>query len=209
MEKNSDNLLVSLFDLNGIISQPYRENEWDVIQIDIQKGDDLMNIQYHYWEAISRMGYKKIIVIAAMPCTDYALSGARHFAEKDKDRRTEASNKLLDKVKECIEILNPFAWQLENPKSRIHKLNPWLGQRPVQVFNPCDFAGYSPDPEKDRYNKETWLFGKFNSMTPKRIEPIYKENPGWKNLGGKSIETKNARSITPLGFAYAFYHANN
>lgn len=201
-------LLVSLFDRTGNISQPYKENGWDIIQIDIQNGQDILKIQSHYWETLKNK-YEKIIVIAAIPCTDFAACGAKHFKNKDANRETEQSNLLVDATKMCIEILNPFAWQIENPKSRIHKLHPWIGQRPVQIFNPCDFAGYSPEPDNDLYNKETWLFGKFNTMEKKRIEPIYKENPGWKNLGGKSLETKNARSITPLGFAYAFYAANH
>ena len=79
----------------------------------------------------------------------------------------------------------------------------------IQKFNPCDFAGYSPNPDNDRYNKETWLFGRFNKLTVKRLEPFTKENPGWRDLGGKSERTKELRSITPMGFANAFYEANH
>jgi len=46
-------------------------------------------------------------------------------------------------------------------------------------------------------------------MEKKRLEPFEKENPGWKNLGGKSERTKELRSVTPLGFSYAFYEANH
>lgn len=143
------------------------------------------------------------------PCTDYAVSGAKHFAKKDANGETEYSQKLVAKTKEIIDYFNPFAWQVENPKTRIHKLNPWIGQRPKFVFNPCDFAGYDPNPDDSRYNKETWLFGKFNDPVPKRMEPLGKEYPGFTNLGGKSLATKNARSVTPLGFSYAFYAANH
>jgi len=45
-------------------------------------------------------------------------------------------------------------------------------------------------------------------MILNRLEPIHKENPGWKKYGGKSLETKNARSVSPLGYCYAFYHTN-
>jgi hypothetical protein len=38
---------------------------------------------------------------------------------------------------------------------------------------------------------------------------LQKEFPGHVNLGGKSERTKELRSITPLGFAYAFYKFNN
>lgn len=146
------------------------------------------------------------------PCTDYALSGSRHFASKDSDGKTEASQKIVAKTIEIIKYFqsqrNLLFWQLENPMSRIHTLNPWLG-KPLLKFNPCDYAGYSPDPEKDRYNKATWLWGDFNIPEKKRIEPIYKENPGWKLYGGKSERTKELRSVTPLGFCEAFYQANH
>lgn len=76
-------------------------------------------------------------------------------------------------------------------------------------FHPCDYAGFDPAPENSRYNKTTWLWGKFNNALPIRhMPPLSKEYPGFTKLGGKSLKTKNARSITPLGFAYAFYEAN-
>lgn len=207
-----DNLLISLYDLTGNASRPYRENGWHVIQVDQQLGTDIMEWDYNKFYADYLMKYSpggKIIIIAMCPCTDYAVSGAKHFAKKELTGETEASQKLVAKTKEIIDYFNPFAWQIENPKTRIHKLNPWIGQRPKFVFNPCDFAGYDPNPDDSRYNKETWLFGKFNDPIKKRMEPLGKEYPGFRNLGGKSLKTKNARSVTPLGFAYAFYEANH
>lgn len=91
--------------------------------------------------------------------------------------------------------------------SRIHKLNPWMGDV-KHKFNPCDYAGYLDNPTPDLYNKKTWLWGSFTEPVKKRIEPIYKENPGWKLYGGKSEKTKAARSVTPMGFCWAFYHHN-
>lgn len=63
-----------------------------------------------------------------MPCTDYAVSGARWFKAKDEDGRTAKSQLLVDKTKEIIEYFEPIFWVVENPVSRIHKLNPWLGE---------------------------------------------------------------------------------
>lgn len=205
------NLLISLYDRTGNWSRPYREAGWNVKQIDIQWGNDIFKWNYkNTLGGLHCLDYDKIIILAAQPCTDYAVSGAKHFAKKDIDGRTAESERMVAKTKEIIDYFKPYAWALENPKTRIHKLNEWIGQRPKYVFNPCDFAGYNPDnPEDDRYNKETWLFGKFNDPVKKRLEPLGKEYPGFKNFGGKSLETKNARSITPLGFAYGFYEANH
>ena len=62
--------------------------------------------------------------------------------------------------------------------------------------------GYLNKEERDteRYNKQTWLWGDFRNPAKKRLEPLSKDFPGWKKYGGKSLKTKNARSITPLRF---------
>lgn len=222
-------LLISLFDHSGNASKPYRDSgEWEVIQIDIKNGMDILTWDYKYdfnlmrqkieHDAINRgqllIGQTYEIttgIIAMIPCTDYALSGARHFKMKDLHGITEVSQMLVERTKEIIDYFDTMSklefWQIENPMSRIHTLNPWMG-KPRLKFNPCDYAGYSPNPDNDRYNKMTWIWGKFNVPDKKYLPPFQKENPGWKNLGGKSERTKELRSITPLGFCYAFYEAN-
>lgn len=207
-----EKLLISLFDYTGNASRPYKENGWDVVQVDIKLGIDIkgfnpLKLLDKYPYALPNIG-----IIAMIPCTDYALSGAKHFKQKDADGRTAKSQELVEKTRLIIDFFDNERllqfWQIENPMSRIHKLNPWMGD-PVLKFNPCDFAGYDPIPENSQYNKRTWLWGNFNIPEKKRLEPIYKENPGWKKLGGKSERTKELRSITPLGFSYAFYEANH
>jgi hypothetical protein len=197
------NLLISLFDHSGNASRPYMENGWKVVQVDIKHGVDIMEWDYNGIAA------DKIGIICMQPCTAYANSGNRHKASRLADGQFEYHQKLVAKSKEIIDYFNPFFWQLENQMTDIHKKNPWIGQRPKLVFDPCDFAGYDPVPDNSRYNKKTWLFGKFNDPVSKRLEPLSKANPGWSNLGGKSERTKELRSITPLGFAYAFYEANH
>ena len=201
------NTLISLFDATGNIQQPYKEAGWNIIQIDLELGTDILQWDYKNVQVFGKVG-----IIAAIPCTDYALSGAKHFKAKDEDGRTAASQKLVAKVKEIIDYFRDqyglMFWQIENPMTRIHWLNPWIGNI-RQQFNPCDFAGYDPIPDNSRYNKRTWIFGEFRLLTEKRMPPISKENPGWKKYGGKSARTKHMRSITPLGFAYAFYEANH
>lgn len=200
------NIIISLFDYTGNWSRPYRENGYEVIQVDIQHGTDILAWNYKEIERERVYG-----ILAAVPCTDFAISGARHFARKDADGTTEQSKRLVYKTLEIIEYFNPAFWVVENPMSRIHKCCPELGEVKYK-FNPCDFAGYgNTDEERDaqRYNKATWLWGKFNRPAEKPMEPLQKECPMWKQYGGKSIKTKNARSATPLGFAYGFYATNH
>ena len=198
-------IILSLFDFTGNWSKPYRENGYEVIQIDIQLGQDILTWDYTKIPKDQVCG-----ILAACPCTDFALSGARHFARKDLDGSTEESKKLVYKTLEIIDYFKPKFWVIENPMSRIHKCCPELGQIKFK-FNPCDFAGYCKDKieqQENRYNKATWLWGKFNNPIPKRLEPLQKDFPGWRKCGGKSLKTKNERSATPMGFAKAFYEVN-
>lgn len=210
-----EKLLISLFDHSGNASEPFRKAGWKVLQVDIKNGIDILTWDYikAYQDLCEYSAMPEVGIIAMIPCTDYALSGARHFKAKDADGRTATSQKLVEKTKEIIDFFDfklrvLTFWQIENPMSRIHTLNPWMG-KPKLKFNPCDFAGYSNNPEKDRYNKATWLWGRFNIPEKKFLPPLQKENPGWKRLGGKSERTKELRSITPIGFCNAFFEANN
>lgn len=211
-------ILLSFFDYTENWCSEYKNDaDWQVYAFDIKKGKDIMDFNpaqfiSEYLHSPCKYSMPEIGLLFAMPCTDYALSGARHFKLKDQDGRTAKSQILVTKMQEIIDwfekagLLKFFA--IENPMSRIHKLNTWMGQ-PTLKFNPCDYAGYDDEPERSRYNKQTWLWGKFQIPEKKRLEPIEKHNPGWKNLGGKSERTKELRSITPLGFSKAFYQFNH
>ena len=203
-----EKIILSLFDLTGNWSRPYKENGYKVIQVDLQLGIDILD--WNYKEIPKDKVYG---ILAACPCTDFALSGARHFARKDKDGTTQKSIELVKKTIEIINYFQPKFWVVENPMSRMHKLNPELGEVKFK-FNPCDFAGYCEnkiEQQENRCNKMTWLWGNFNKPIIKRLEPLQKESPTWKNplkLPYGSIELQNWRSKTPIGFAYAFYEAN-
>lgn len=248
------NILIDLFDHSGHAAEPYRAAGWEIIQVDIKHGIDILTWNYkvaiyiartkavqehlYQWGKYSESDFK-FGILAAIPCTDYATSGARHFAKKDADGSTAKSQLLVAKVLEIKTFVEErftlMFWKVENPRTRIHTLNPWLGKI-TQKFNPTDFAGYIPmtDGLKERfeylsqfdiseatkldvqmvmdanlYNKETWLFGKFNKLVTKRCEPVWEENPGWRLYGGKSERVKELRSIDPKGYCIAFYQANH
>src|SRR5690606_6423180 len=59
------------------------------------------------------------------------------------------------------------------------------------------------------YTKKTLLWGRFNADLPVApVEPV-EGSKMHSRYGGSSIATKNARSVTPEGFAYGFSMANN
>jgi hypothetical protein len=91
---------------------------------------------------------------------------------------------------------------MENPTGRFGR---WMG-KPQFVFNPCDFG--------DPYTKRTCLWGNFTIPEKNPVEPVFvirggkRFSPIHARTGGESARTKELRSITPPGFAQAFYRAN-
>lgn len=204
LRSNANKIVLSLFDLSGAWSQPWVDAGYQVYRYDIQSDPyfgDINNFSVEFFNEIyaSFEGQEIYAILAACPCTDFAVSGARHFEAKDKDGRTQASIELVYQTLRTIEYFNPTIWAIENPVGRIEKLT---GLSPWRLsFDPFHFG--------DTYTKKTLLWGKFNADLPiAPVEPV-EGSKMHKKYGGKSLATKNARSVTPIGFAYAFFMANN
>lgn len=193
-------VILSLFDYSGNWPKPYKEAGYEVYQVDIKLGIDILELNPEDIPSESVYG-----ILAAPPCTDFAVSGAQYWGVKDQDGRTAQSLSLVNKVLEFVEYFDPQFWVLENPVGRLPKLIPSLGK--PWYFNPCDFG----KDYNECYTKKTGLWGKFNKpeKNPCNAEDIKSGNATWlMKLGGKSERTKELRSMTPMGFAYAFYEAN-
>lgn len=212
---NSQKIVLSLFDLTGSWSLPWEQAGYQVYRFDIQdegtyedpetgeerKIGDVHNMSTEFFNDLfgSFDGLDVHAVLAACPCTDFAVSGARHFAAKDADGRTVSSVQLVQKTLQVIEYFKPAVWAIENPVGRIERLGglpPWR-------------LSFDPNHLGDPYTKKTLLWGRFNADLPVApVEPT--EGSKMHRLyGGKSMATKNARSATPEGFAYGFFMANN
>ena len=155
------------------------------------------------------------VILAAPPCTDFASSGARWWADKDNDGRTDKSVQIVHDILDIIDFVEPSVWALENPVGRIASLVPALDRWKL-IFNPCDYAGFADDPDSEAYTKKTCIWGRFNADLPTSpVEPVMYERGGkrgswmWANLGGNSARTKELRSNTPTGFSRAFFRANS
>lgn len=187
--------ILSLFDYTGNWPSPYREHGYDVIQIDIKHGQDVLALDYKALPEIHG-------VLAAPPCTHFSGSGARWWAEKDADGRTAEAVKLVRHTLEIIKYLQPEWWVLENPVGRIASLIPELGK--PWYFQPCDYG--------DPYTKKTGLWGDFNPPLPlfsgRYWQPVEPTEGSRIWLMPPSDERAALRSITPLGFARAFFMAN-
>lgn len=201
---NSQKVVLSFFDLSGEWSKPWEEAGYQVYRFDIQDDPvvgDVNNFStdfFNDWFG-SFEGMDIHAILAACPCTDFASSGNRHFAAKDADGRTVASVKLVHQTLKAIEYFKPAVWALENPVGRIEKLG---GLPPWRLsFDPYQLG--------DDYTKKTLIWGRFNADLPVAPAEPTKGSKMWSQYGGKSIETKNARSETPEGFSYGFFLANN
>jgi hypothetical protein len=186
--------ILSLFDFSGRWSKPYKDAGYEVIQVDVKHGIDVLSLEYDDLPNDNVVG-----VLAAPPCTDFASSGAQYWRTKDQDGRTQASLDLIDKTLEIISWFPDLSfWALENPVGRLSTLRPDLGK--PWYFQPHWYG--------DAYTKKTGLWGTFNNeLIRNDVEPDL--NSWIMKLGGKSERTKELRSMTPEGFARAFFHANN
>lgn len=201
---NSEKVVLSLFDLSGSWSQPWVDAGYQVYRFDIQNcidtGDVLkFDIEFFNDWFASFDGLDIYAILAACPCTDFAVSGAAHFAKKDADGRTDLSIELVHQTLRTIEYFRPSIWAIENPVGRIERLT---GLQPWRLsFDPYHLG--------DTYTKKTLLWGRFNADLPiAPVEPVEGSKMHTK-YGGKSLKTKNARSVTPEGFSYGFFMANN
>jgi len=199
--------LLSLFDYTGNWSNPYRLAGWETLQIDLALGQDILNWDYQQFTPDHFSG-----ILAAVPCTAYARSGATHWKEKDEKGVTDYFDSLTRKTIEIIDYFRPGLkfWVIENPVGRIAKRVPELAKFRLYAFNPCDFG--------DAYTKKTILYGEFSPWLIHRpVKPIVPKKgshsidaflmPAGKNL--RFHERAALRSQTPLGFAQAFYQANH
>lgn len=195
--------VLSLCDQSGEWPRPYREAGYNVIQVDLKLGVDVIELAKHPEDLPPIYG-----ILAAPPCTHFTVSGAQYWPEKDADGRTEELLKVVDACLEIIDYCKPAWWALENPVGRLPKLRPVRLGKYQFIFDPCDYG--------DPYTKKTCLWGDFNLPMPIfmgadwSVEPIrYNKQGSWiQSLGGASERTKELRSITPSGFARAFFVMN-
>ena len=143
-------------------------------------------------------------ILAAPPCTHFTNSGAQYWKKKDADGRTLADTQIITHCLRIIAMARPKFWAMENPTGRFVR---WMG-KPNLVFNPCDYG--------DPYTKRTCVWGVFGQPETNPVKPefvIASNGDRYSKIhmktGGRSSKTKELRSITPAGFARAFFEANH
>lgn len=188
----AEKTILSLCDYTGNWSKPYRDAGYTVIQIDLKHGQDVRLL--HYPGVVYG-------ILAAPPCTMFAVAGNR-WKRSDEDIKEALS--VVDACLRLAATCRPVFWALENPTGTLRQ---YLGA-PAFRFNPCDYG--------DPYTKRTCLWGRFNAPKPsQRVEPITKPSghhsiDAYLKQQGYKLNKHRAtlRSMTPMGFAHAFFEVN-
>lgn len=184
-------IILDLCGGTGSWSKYYRENDDYQVKLITWPENDVIDFakeisfKYNNMEKIHG-------ILAAPPCTVFAVSGARWW------RPWSDIQDALQVVNACMYIIyksKPVWWCLENP---VGSLSHYLG-KPKHYFQPWQYG--------DMYTKKTCLWGNFNmpvpiyKQKPENVKPlIHYMSPG-------PNRAKN-RSITPDGFAKCFYLHN-
>tara|TARA_R110000744_G_scaffold11977_1_gene36027 strand:+ start:346 stop:972 length:627 start_codon:yes stop_codon:yes gene_type:complete len=204
----SDKLILDLCGGTGSWAKPYKEAGYNVKTITIPEYDVVKWRQYQdIYEPI--MANEVYGILAAPPCTmfSYARTNAKAPRNFQEGMYTiQACMEIIWQSQMCFEASYTKKsrlkfWSLENTGGFLKN---FLG-KPTYTFNPYDFG--------DNYKKKTCLWGYFNE--PKK-SPIDCDMPKFDRLSTKDIHGEfygeltrtERRSITPQGFAKAFFEAN-
>jgi len=184
-----DRIILDLCGGTGGWSAPYTKAGYDVRVVTLPTED--VRLFQHTTEKVHGM-------LLAPPCDHFSVSGAQYWPAKDKDGRTLDALSIADACLRIVMVHDPVWWALENPVGRLRR---YLGP-PAMMFNPCDYG--------DPYTKKTLLWGLFTPPVKTPVKPVRacKQGSWLQQLGGKSEKTKRLRSVTPVGFANAFFKAN-
>jgi len=187
----SDRRILSLCDYTGIWSKPYRDAGYDVQQVDIKHGDDVRLLEYPG---------KLHGIIAQPPCTHFASSGARWWEDKGEEAILDGLQ-IVDACLRFVAVCDPVWWVLENPVGR---LPTWIGDWRM-TLQPHEYAGWADNPESEAYTKRTCLYGEFSE--PEKRD-VGNQLGSIMHTMSPSKDRSAKRSVTPSGFARAFFAAN-
>ena len=178
-----ERVILDLCGGSGEWGRPYREAGYDVRTVDYRDGNDVRLVLFPG---------KVHGILAAPPCTHLSVSGARWWKDKGEDKLLEAMS-VVDACLRLVVVCSPEWWALENPVGR---LKDFIGG-PTYSFDPCNHG--------DNYTKKTLIWGRFR---PPMRQPALATERSKMHLMAPSEDRAALRSITPAGFARAFFEAN-
>ena len=208
LNQRASGIVLSLYDLTGVMVRPWAEAGFDCFIADIQhpkgctKHPEMPNVWRWGVDILSwlppREEYR--IAFSFSPCDDTAVSGARWFIDKGLYALGDSIRMFARGKDICEWSKAPFC--VEHPKSTIAS----YFRQPDHVFHPYHFDYVTLN--DDNYTKETYIWCGNGFRWPRRARPL--SSPDEKRIHHcpPSDQRKNIRSKTPDGFARAVYLAN-
>lgn len=226
-------IILDLCGGTGSWSKPYKDAGYSVFTVTLPEYDvrktifTKKNILFEGENIVRSIDIKNIYgILAAPPCTMFSFARTKAKKPRDLAEGMECVRACLDiiwKIKEVQQetgkkTLPLKFWALENP---YHGFLPQFLGKPAFTFDPWEFG--------DGYQKRTALWGHFNEPKKNPV-PMTEEakkkaktNSHLHTLGVKFdylkskdihpekfgvFDRQTRRSITPQGFAQAFFKAN-
>lgn len=204
---NKPKIIVSLCSGTGSWEKPYIDAGYDVRSITLPQHD-----VFTYEPPSNVYG-----ILAAPTCTNFSLCRTNAKNPRDLKESMKLVNRCLEIIwEQQYKLISDYSkvttlkfWALENPRGF---LKYFLGNPPLE-FTPADYG--------DNYKKRTHLWGNFNNPIKKPIQcntvkfdaTLLADLPelpnGFIYNKGCGLDKRQVRrSITPTGFANAFYEAN-
>ena len=201
----------ALCDITHVSLYPWRDDGYNCVAIDIYPhigGDGVthicQDIRTINRESLFNEHGEPHFIVSFPPCTHFANSGARWWAQKGQAAIIEG----MSIVNACDYIIGDYNGLMENPKGRLSSLY----RRHDASVQPWQFADRSSI--SDWYTKETWLwkFGNAKLPVPMSAEKARLYHELYGEFDTKRIHHAHGsmdRSVTPKGFAKAVWEANN
>ena len=208
---NKDKIIVSLCGGTGSWEQPYKNADYDTINITLPQYDvtkyhfDELDEKYLYFldkntnERLNILIENIYGILAAPPCREFSLAKTTGN-KRDLIKGMETVIACLNIIWECRYKYKLEFWALENPRCILRQ---FLG-KPAFTYYHWEFG--------DIGLKPTDIWGYFNipkithSVKPKNMTIQYPCG-SW-NIKGWGSMSSEVKAITPPGFSQAFYEAN-
>jgi hypothetical protein len=187
----------------GSWSQPYRDAGYNVLIVDpvSELGEVHTDVRL-----LQRLDYDVHGILAAPPCTHLCSSGARWWKRKGVGALINGLS-IVDACLRMVVLYSPSWWAMENPVGRLSR---FLGP-PNYWFHPYQYG--------DPWYKRTGIWGTaktppvgdFPAPPRQVVEDRHNRgtvDPQWIHKCAPGPKRTQLRSMTPPGFAKAFFEAN-
>lgn len=220
--ENKDKIILDLCGGTGSWSKPYRDAGYDVRLITLPDYDVSDVVFSSDYMVFNKQNYKVndqgieygciYGILAAPPCTEFSLAknGAKTPRNLDEGLITvNACQKIIWEVRKRRKLA---FWAMENP---IGLLRQFIGV-PAFTFRqwefgdpgvkPTDIWGYFKHPKKTTTQPPDGITRRYKSGKVNAFAWAAPKSPEWLDKSG--LTRADLRSMTPPGFAQAFFKAN-